>query len=177
MPTRLGAYRDVNFPELFAGGDIRPFLVGEDIRSGGAPRLTLHIASSDGRFALRRKAKAAFARAGMDCGIRVVRYRPGDLARARSLEQFVEPIGSGAIVYDPTGAAGRAARLVRFARAARSALGGRVRGIYWNSRRRSVHVVLDRDCHVSDGKVAAAGLADTEEAILSALKAGGGGVR
>ncbi len=171
MSPTFGASQDVNFAAIFAGGDIRPFLVGQDTRSGGMSRLTLHVASSEGRFALQRKAKAAFARAGMDHKVRVVRYRARDLDKARSLEQFVEPIGSDAIAFDPTGAIGRAARLVRFAHAARSALEDRVCGIYWNSRWRSVYLVLEHKHYVSDGKIAVSDLAETEEAVLSALKA------
>jgi hypothetical protein len=170
MSIHTAAPAGVDFGKLFLGSDIRPFLIGTDECRGGA-RLALHTAQPGNWFSLKRRAAAVLRGAGIDLPFRLHRHSQRGLDKARSLEEFVGGFAHDRVEHDPTGVFDRAGRLVRFARALRAAFGARLVGVYWNSRWRSVYLVLDHKAYVSDARVRIANLAEAEGLALEALAA------
>jgi hypothetical protein len=160
----------VDFGKLFLGSDIRPFLIGTDEGRGGT-RLALHTAQPGNWFSLKRRAAAVLRGAGIDLPFRLHRHSQRGLDKARSLEEFVAGFSHDRVEHDPTGVFDRAGRLVRFARTLRAAFGTRLAGVYWNSRWRSVYLVLDHKAYVSGSRVKIADLAEAEALALDALAA------
>lgn len=109
--------------------------------------------------------------AGLDMPVRLHRHSQRSLDKARSLEEFIDGFSHDRIEHDPTGVFDRAGRLVRLAGTLRTAFGDRLAGVYWNSRWRSVYLVLDHKAYVADNRIRIAALAEAETLALDALAA------
>ncbi|MBZ4689346.1 MAG: hypothetical protein JG765_597 [Cereibacter sp.] len=81
--------------------------------------------------------------AGQDGAVQLRNHRSSVLKRQKSLEDFRNIFGQGAVEHDPTGLIGRIDDLVRLARAMRAALPQAISRIGYESSRRSLYVLLD----------------------------------
>ena len=116
------------------------FLARSESRAGKTV-LTLH----SGEPALSSQlAAVAQKELGSDkIAVRVRRHAMRDLLRPKSLEDLGRRFGEGEIVYDPTRIVTRAALLVSLARSIRRALPAKVKAIGFETRRRTLYVILD----------------------------------
>src|SRR4051812_24506410 len=139
-----------------SAGPVKPFLVTLD-RS----ELVVHVArettkaSSGATFGFYPLTKRDFANQisalGLDLSIRIKLYGRAALDKPRSLEAFIAKFAAGERLYDPISAFDEAERLVGFACELRRRLEGDLRGIYWNSRWRTIYVLLNDDAFVDVG--------------------------
>ena len=91
------------------------------------------------------------------------------LLAPRSLERLVAKFAGDKIIYDPTNALGRAKALVEASHAVRTALGERVRGLFYAPQLRTYYVTLEPSRVVVGDKVKVSDLAAIERAVLSAV--------
>jgi hypothetical protein len=139
-------------------GPVKPFLVTLD-RSG--TELVVHVArettkaSSGATFGFYPLTKRDFSNQisalGLDLSIRIKLYSRAALDKPRSLEAFIAKFAPGERLYDPISAFDEAERLVGFACELRRRLEGDLRGIYWNSRWRTIYVLLNDEAFVDGG--------------------------
>ncbi|MFI5023910.1 MAG: hypothetical protein ACHQRJ_19940, partial [Alphaproteobacteria bacterium] len=147
------------------------FLAGID--GGTRARVTLHVAPEHKRSALAAEAEAALACAGIAarCRVRAIAYRR--LARARSLEEALQPFRHEALLHDPTHAVRRAGALLRAVRRIAAALREELRGAYLEPASRTLYLVLSPDTPAGEGGVAAARRPGIEARVANALAAWG----
>ena len=103
--------------------------------------------------------------------IRVRVHSAAALGRPQSLEAFVSAVAVGERVYDPTGVFEEADRLIRFASALRSQRQIRINGVYWNSRLRTVYVLLHEESFVDRAWLLPNRLIAAERVVAGAFEA------
>ena len=94
------------------------------------------------------KAQEWFATQGVKANCKVRIHRSDSLIRLKSLEAISRAFGSGEIVYDPTYLARRSSSLVQLARSLRIAIPSVISKIGFESRRRTIYVLLDERRHM-----------------------------
>jgi len=112
--------------------------------SRGKPVVTLHSAEPNLSPALAKSAQSALGGAAT---VRIKRHRMRALLGPKSLEDLVGRLGQGDVVYDPTRIVTRAALLVGLARSIRRSLPAKIRAIGFETRRRTLYVILDAKTH------------------------------
>jgi hypothetical protein len=110
----------------------------------GRGRVVLHSADRSSAGQLKSQAEAALRARDISANCRVVLHKPLTLARKRSLEAFGDTFGQSEPAFDPTGVIGRTTSVVACATTLRDALGAKVRGVFLDTARRALFVILDR---------------------------------
>lgn len=173
-----------NLRTALSAAPVRPFLatLSRTARSGN--RITAHVAREciksswpTSALAISRDISRRMTALGVDASVRVKMHRGSALEATRSLEAFVVGLGSGDVIYDPTGAFAEAASLVAFSHEVRRRLLGSLKGIYWSARWRTAYVVLDRAALADACGLRRDGLIAAEQAVLDAHKASVTGIR
>ncbi len=118
-----------------------PVFLAQSAGAGRGDRIVLHTTDGESVPLLRKQAQAAL---GVAATFKIVAHKPASLTRKKSLEALNETFGVGDILFDPTGAIGRAASITACAASIRKALDGRVRGVLLDAERRALFVILDR---------------------------------
>jgi len=90
------------------------------------------------------------------------------------LEAFISAFGGGERLYDPTGVFSEADRLVAFARALRGRLATGLKGVFWNSRLRTVYVLLEEGSFADAYFVFWNKLTAAEQAVIQAFESTSG---
>ena len=93
------------------------------------------------------KAQEWFAAQGIKAHCKVRRHSSDSLIRLKSLEAISKVLGGGELVYDPTHLAGRSSALVQLAKSLRVAIPSVISKIGFESRRRTIYVLLDESRH------------------------------
>ena len=122
-----------------------------EARGGGL--LVLHTTDRAGAATLSGQFQSVLG-SNRDVRYRVTVHRPARLGRSKSLQALVATFGAGEIIHDPTGVIRRAEALTACAADLRAALGDCVDGVYVDSNRRALLVILDRKHFAAAGDVA-----------------------
>ena len=122
------------------------FLVRSEFKNGRKVYV-FHGVDGNAPADFAQQAQDWFATQGTKVHCEVRRHRSEALARLKSLEAINSAFGSGEIVYDPTHLAGRASALVQLAKSLRTAIPSVVSKIGFESRRRTLYVLLDDSRH------------------------------
>lgn len=104
--------------------------------------LRLHVRRGVDVRAARDHARAMLATEGGGLSVRVEQHRRKDLTVPRSLEHWLSRLSPGDVVYDPTLVVARARYLVDLARRARLALSRCVKGVFFDSCRNQLVIVV-----------------------------------
>jgi hypothetical protein len=146
-----------------------PLFLAKESESRGSRRLTLHTAVRESAAALRKQADAALRDKGIAADCSVVVHSQSEFARSKSLEAFSAAFGNGTTVFDPTGAVGRAASVAACAASVRETLGARISGVFMDTGRRVLFVVLDRGRFADAAGAMLAERADAMSAIAATV--------
>lgn len=147
------------------------FYVGSDVTRAGKSVVTIHAAKSVVSRHQMDELRNELVGRGHSGAIKLRRHSDRSLERARSIEGFVKNFAHDQSLHDATGAIDRGHALVAFARAMRSELGDKLAGLYWNSRWRTVYVVLNHKHFVREAKLSTADLGAMEDLTLTHLVA------
>lgn len=105
-------------------------------------RLRLHVRAGISTTDVQARAQAALDSAGQPIEVVVRSHDLRQLAYPRSLEHWVNRFQLGEVIHDPTMIVGRARALMRAATACRDAMGGQVRGVFFDPTRRTLLVLV-----------------------------------
>jgi len=145
----------------------RPFLAELETR-GNRKTLSLHTSRAVASAAQRRDLLAEARRLVDGAEIRVQAHGDKVLYGQKSLEGFART-ARGEILFDPTGAVGRAAALTAYAKSLRTVFGRRLEGVFWSGEWRTLYVVFDASRVFVAGKVQTAFLAEAERQARALL--------
>jgi hypothetical protein len=137
--------------------------------TGSAGTVIVHVAAVPKRRQIAAQVREALAHCA--ASIRVEFHSQSALLAPRSLERLVKQFTGEEVIYDPTESVGRAKALVNAARAVRGSLGGKVGGLFYAPRLRTLLVALDAKKIAAGEKVKVGMLADVERQIVGALRA------
>jgi hypothetical protein len=105
-------------------------------------RLRLHVRAGIPTADVAARAQAALDAAGRPVEVVVRSHNLRQLAYPRSLEHWLRRFQLGEVIHDPTMIVGRARALMLAARTCRDAMGGQVRGIFFDPGRRTLLVLV-----------------------------------
>jgi len=131
--------------------------------------LLVHVAAAPQRALLRKQISEALNAVGVE-RIRIRFHNAAQLHAPRSLERLVSRFGGEDIVYDPTEAIVRAKALVNASRAVRASISGKLFGLYYAPRVRTLYVALKASSLANGEKVKVSELASIESAVVDAMK-------
>lgn len=130
--------------------------------------LVVHASAARGQRELRLNIISALNSIGV-ASVKVNFHPVSSLLSPKSLERLVSKFAGSKIVYDPTQSLSRAKALVEASLAARTALGDRIRGLFYAPRLRTYYVTLESSRVVVGDKVKVSELAEIERAVLAAV--------
>ena len=136
------------------------------LQNSGANRLTVHVSAVAGR-----KTVTAAIKSALGDETRVRFHTPANLTSPRSLEQLVRRFAGDEIVYDPTQAIVRAKALIEGSVSVRKSLGGKVEGLFYAPRQRTLYVALNSRKLTIGDKLKVGELAEIERNIINSLSA------
>jgi hypothetical protein len=136
---------------------------------GSRAALVVHVSAAADRRRLTGRIVEALAEIS-PARVRVRFHAPSHLLAPQSLESFVRRFGGEKVVYDPTGSLSRGQALISAARGIRSSLTGKLHGLYYAPRLRTLFVALSAKQVAVGDKLRIAELADIERRIMSALR-------
>jgi len=93
---------------------------------------------------MRHEAQDHLRRRGIQLSVKIVRRNAAKLRKVRSLEALMAKTGQGTLVFDRTSALGRSEAIVDLGSRLRQRLGLEIRGLFCQSERRTLFVVLSR---------------------------------
>jgi hypothetical protein len=120
-----------------------PIYLARRTGRGSRPMFSLYTTDSAAPRDLSRRAAAEFGAAGIASDCRVV-YTSQRKLRRKSVEALCRSLGSGDIVYDPTGLVARSAAVLACARHIRTSATARLQGLYLDPDRRTLFVIVDQ---------------------------------
>ncbi len=130
--------------------------------------LVVHASAGRGQRELRLNIVSALNSIGV-AAVKVNFHAVSSLLSPKSLERLVSKFAGSKIVYDPTQSLSRAKALVEASHAVRSALGDRIRGLFYAPRLRTYYVTLESSRVVVGDKVKVSELASIERAVLASI--------
>ncbi len=147
----------------------RPHAVSTTAGFNGKQTVTAHLFEGAGNRAARSELLKSLKKTGISARFRVKTRKSRKIEEATSLQAVVAPFDGAALLFDPTGAFGRATALVDYAIALRTDPALSVQGVYWNANWRTIFVVLDPNGFFTDDKVSTADLGQAEQTIVQTL--------
>lgn len=136
------------------------------------PRLTLHLkAEAKDPYVLGHAQRAAANVFNSKIPVKIQTWRPDDLLRPDTLQDFVQNLSHDLVVHDPAKSYERARRLMSFADRLRANLGQDVAGIFFAPDAGSIVVVLNDARFIQDKKLKFKHLNATETIAYEALGA------
>ena len=157
-------------PFLVTVSEYCPPKMALDVHVARETAKALFTANSCARLVRNHFAKSLRSRREQ-LAIRVRVHSAAALGRPQSLEAFVSAVAVGERVYDPTGVFEEADRLIRFASALRSQRQIQINGVYWNSRLRTVYVLLHEESFVDRAWLLPNRLIAAERVVACAFEA------
>lgn len=130
--------------------------------------LVVHASAARGQRELRLNIISALNSIGV-ASVKVNFHPVSSLLSPKSLERLVAKFAGSKIVYDPTQSLSRAKALVEASHAVRTALGDRIRGLFYAPRLRTYYVALESSRVVVGDKVKVSELAAIERAVHAAV--------
>jgi hypothetical protein len=121
-----------------------PIFLARSENRNGKTVVTLHSSEPKLSAGLARDAEKALGTSGGPVLCHVKRHSVRALFRPKSLEALTSRFGHGQIVYDPTRIVSRMTSLVSLARSIRLSLTSKISAIGFESRRRTLYVILDK---------------------------------
>ena len=122
------------------------FLVRSEYKNG-CKEYIFHAVDITPPAGFTKYAREYFAARGIKANCKVRLHNSDSLVRLNSLEAISKAFGSGELVYDPTHLAERMSALVQLARSLRIAIPSVITRIGFESRRRTVYILLDENRH------------------------------
>lgn len=124
----------------------------------------VHVASNDDNDAVRALVKEHLGKAGYpNADIRF--HSAKELSAGKSIEKFLSRFGTADVLYDPTGCISSGKNLLALCRATRAALGGKLAGLYFAPRARTLFVQLNASKVLTVPKTNASVLAEIEALV------------
>jgi hypothetical protein len=121
-----------------------PIFLARSQTQGGGKVVTIHSSEPGVASGLARSAEEILGKGGDQVKCQLKRHSMRALFKPKSLEALTSRFGSGEIVYDPTRIVSRMIMLVGLAKSLRVTLTSKIRAVGFESRRRTLYVILDR---------------------------------
>jgi len=140
MLAAVADYNAVRIRDALAARNLPVFVAR--LGAQAVPVLEVGTLANASPAAMRRDIEECVRQLDIPVTVKIARHRSAKLSKKRSLEALIAATGDGVLVLDRTLALGRAEALVDLARELRRVLGSSIYGVFFQSDRRTLFVVL-----------------------------------